>query len=207
MQAGDGDALIRGDLADLVSPRGWQQMRFRRQREGRNLQPVIAKVFGEIALPREIEFGQHFVAQEKFSCNLYAPLDLPRKLPIALLQARLTAFVTVAMFIRIVPATRQNSTKLIGRSEERREVTVGQCETTPQILVEQVAQHDTQNERGHRIIELAQEEADDAESQHHIDIEEARCDAALSRRTISPALRLNRFGPDGQHPTRGRVSG
>jgi hypothetical protein len=63
MQAGDGDAGIARDPLHLRAPRGRKPVRLLIQRERRDLDPVVADDARELALAREIEPGNHLIAQ------------------------------------------------------------------------------------------------------------------------------------------------
>ena len=63
VQAGDGDAGLDGGPPQLGSAPSRQHVRLRRERERRDLQPVVANRAGEGALPLEWQLSDHLVAQ------------------------------------------------------------------------------------------------------------------------------------------------
>ncbi|KZS00455.1 Uncharacterized protein APZ42_003223, partial [Daphnia magna] len=60
--------------------------------------------------------------------------------------------------------------------EEGRRVAAGQRQAAQQVLVEQFAQHEAEDQRRHREVQQAHAEADHAEGQHDVDVEHPRRD-------------------------------
>ena len=108
------------------------------QREGRHLQPVVAQGGRQLALLREGQRLQHFVARANF-------MRLQRG------SARRTAGAAAASRSSTASARcTPHSTAEIGRVKKGSEVAVGQHQAAAEVLLQQVAQHDAQHQRRHR---------------------------------------------------------
>ena len=151
VQPGDRDAGVGGRAAHVGDARGREGQRVVRERERRDLEAVVADRGREGALRGELALAQHLVAERE---PHRGPAPAPR------LNRRRE---------RLRIHSKRNSTMQHDRGEqhrrdrpgdEGRQVAVGEHEPAAQVLLEQVAEHDAQHQRRHRIVELPQHEAD-----------------------------------------------
>ena len=132
---------------------GDHDVRLVRERERRELEPVVADARRELALPRERHRREYLVAER----DLHAPA-LPNTSVFARAIPARTAALNAGTYISTVNTVIAASTAQIGRVKNGVKLAVRQDEAAAQALVEDVAEHEAEDERRHRVVLPPQQE-------------------------------------------------